>query len=135
MAVATVLMIDDDEDFTTSIRALLEAEGYRVETAASGREGLRKVGEVRPDVVLLDVMMESSTEGYAVSGALRAAEVAVPVIMLSSVELGPAERFARSEELELIRPDAYLTKPVAAGVFLETLRSVLAPRNGSVARS
>ncbi len=135
MAVATVLMIDDDEDFTTSIRALLEAEGYRVETAASGREGLRKVGEVRPDVVLLDVMMESSTEGYAVRGALRAAESPVPVIMLSSVELGPAERFARSEELELIRPDAYLTKPVDAGVFLETLRSVLVPGNGSAARS
>ncbi len=135
MAAALVLMIDDDEDFTTSIRALLEAEGYRVETAASGREGLRKLGEVRPDVVLLDVMMESSTEGYAVSGAIRTAEVPVPVIMLSSVELGPAERFARSEELELIRPDAYLTKPVVAGTFLETLRSVLAVRNGSAARS
>lgn len=136
MAAAMVLMIDDDEDFTTSIRALLEAEGYRVETAASGREGLRKLGEVRPDVVLLDVMMESSTEGYAVSGAIRTAEVPVPVIMLSSVELGPAERFARSEELELIRPDAYLTKPVVAGRFLETLRSVLAARGvGSAARS
>ena len=136
MAAAMVLMIDDDEDFTTSIRALLEAEGYRVETAASGREGLRKLGEVQPDVVLLDVMMESSTEGYAVSGAIRTAEVPVPVIMLSSVELGPAERFARSEELELIRPDAYLTKPVVAGRFLETLRSVLAARGvGSAARS
>ena len=135
MAAATVLMIDDDEDFTTSIRALLEAEGYRVETAASGREGLRKLATVQPDVVLLDIMMESSTEGYAVSGAIRTAEVPVPVIMLSSVELGPAERFARSEELELIRPDAYLTKPVDAGVFLETLRSVLTARGmGSAAR-
>ncbi len=136
MAAAKVLLIDDDEDFTTSIRTLLEAEGYQVETAGSGREGLRKLGEARPDVVLLDVMMESSTEGYAVSGAIRSAEAPVPVIMLSSVELGPAERFARSEELELIRPDAYLTKPVEVGRFLETLRSVLAARGiGVSARS
>ncbi len=137
MAAATVLMIDDDEDFTTSIRALLEAEGYRVETAASGREGLRKLGVVEPDVVLLDIMMESSTEGYAVSGAIRTQEAPIPVIMLSSVELGPAERFARSEELELVRPDAYLTKPVDVRKFLETLRSVLAARGigGAVARS
>ncbi len=136
MAAAKVLLIDDDEDFTTSIRALLEAEGYQVETAGSGREGLRQLEAVRPDVVLLDIMMESSTEGYAVSGAIRSAEAPVPVIMLSSVELGPAERFARSEELELIRPDAYLTKPVVVGQFLETLRSVLAARGiGEAARS
>ncbi len=128
MAEATVLLIDDDEDFTVSIQSLLESEGYRVQTAASGKEGLRKLAETRPDLVLLDIMMESSTEGYAVSGAMKLMPEPVPVIMVSSVELTPTELFARSEEMELIRPDAYLTKPVEVPAFLETLRSVLARR-------
>jgi CheY-like chemotaxis protein len=102
MAEVTILLIDDDEDFCTSIGALLEAEGYGVVTAGSGKEGLRKLEQVRPDVVLLDVMMESSTEGYAVSGAIKGAESPVPVIMLSSVEHSPAELFARSGEMELM---------------------------------
>src|SRR5512146_932411 len=99
MAEVTVLLIDDDEDFTASIQSLLESEGYRVAAACSGKEGLRKLQESRPDVVLLDVMMESSTEGYAVSGAIKLMPEPVPVIMVSSVEMGPAEMFARSEEM------------------------------------
>ena len=132
MAEVTVLLIDDDEDFTVSIQSLLETEGYRVETAATGKEGLKKLTESRPDVVLLDVMMESSTEGYAVSGAMKLMPEPVPVIMVSSVDMTPAELFARSEEIELIRPDAYLTKPVEVPKFLEALRSVLARRGVQV---
>ena len=131
MTVKNILLIDDDEDFTASIRSLLEAEGYAVVTAASGKEGLRKLGQVDPDVVLLDIMMESTTEGYAVSGAIKAAERPIPIVMLSSVQNAPGELFARSEELELIRPDAYFTKPVDVPRFLETLRALLAPRVGA----
>ena len=131
MAEATVLLIDDDEDFTASIRSLLEAEGYAVVTAASGKEGLRKLGEVEPDVVLLDIMMESTTEGYAVSGAIKAGARPVPIVMMSSVENAPTELFARSEELEMIRPDAYLTKPVDVEQFLETMRALLGKRVGA----
>ena len=131
MAEATVLLIDDDEDFTASIRSLLEAEGYAVVTADSGKAGLAKLAETRPDVVLLDIMMESTTEGYAVSGAIKSAERPVPVVMLSSVLNDPTELFARSEELELIRPDAYFTKPVDVPKFLETVRALIATRVGA----
>ncbi len=131
MAEATVLLIDDDEDFTASIRSLLEAEGYAVVTAESGKEGLRKLREAHPDVVLLDIMMETTTEGYAVSGAIKGAERPVPVVMLSSVLNDPTELFARSEELELIRPDAYFTKPVDVPKFLETVRALIATRVGA----
>ena len=131
MAEATVLLIDDDEDFTASIRSLLEAEGYAVVTAESGKEGLRKLKDSRPDVVLLDIMMESTTEGYAVSGAIKTADRPIPIVMLSSVANAPTELFARSEELELVRPDAYFTKPVAVPEFLETMRALLGKRVGA----
>ncbi|MDH3290171.1 MAG: response regulator [Gemmatimonadota bacterium] len=122
----TVLVIDDDADFQMSVGSLLEVEGYDVVAAASGREGLRKLLEVRPDVVLLDVMMESTTEGYGVSERIKygeeyAAVRDVPVLMVSSIQESPDERFPRSPEVEMIRPDRYLTKPLDIPRFLEIL--------------
>jgi len=120
----TVLVIDDDVDFQTSVRSLLEAEGYEVVPAFSGKEGLRTLRETRPAVVVLDIMMESTTEGYGVSESIKYgeeyAEVRdVPILMVSSIQESPDERFPRSPDVEMIRPDRYLTKPLDIPRFLE----------------
>ena len=60
---AKILMIDDDPDIITAIRIPLEASGYEFYQACSGQEGLEKVKEVNPDLIILDVMMETATEG------------------------------------------------------------------------
>ena len=122
----TVLVIDDDVDFQTSVRSLLEAEGYHVVAASSGKEGLRKLLEVRPRVVVLDIMMESTTEGYGVSESIKygeeyAAVRDVPILMVSSIQESPDERFPRSPDVEMIRPDRYLTKPLDIPRFLEVI--------------
>jgi response regulator RpfG family c-di-GMP phosphodiesterase len=52
-----VLIVDDDRDFRASVKALLESRGYRVLEAESGHDGLQKVVEDPPDVILLDIMM------------------------------------------------------------------------------
>ncbi|MBE0590995.1 MAG: response regulator [Gemmatimonadales bacterium] len=122
----TVLVIDDDADFQVSVRSLLEAEGYAVVAATSGREGLRRLLDVRPDVVLLDVMMESTTEGYGVSELIKhgeeyAAVRDVPILMVSSIQESPDERFPRSPDVDMIRPDRYITKPLDIPRFLEIL--------------
>ena len=122
----TVLVIDDDVDFQTSVRSLLEAEGYHVVAASSGKEGLRKLLAVRPRVVVLDIMMESTTEGYGVSESIKygeeyAAVRDVPILMVSSIQESPDERFPRSPDVEMIRPDRYLTKPLDIPRFLEVI--------------
>ena len=122
----TILVIDDDADFQVSVRSLLEAEGYAVVAATSGREGLRRLLDVRPDVVLLDVMMESTTEGYGVSELIKhgeeyAAVRDVPILMVSSIQESPDERFPRSPDVDMIRPDRYITKPLDIPRFLEIL--------------
>jgi CheY-like chemotaxis protein len=122
----TVLVIDDDADFQVSVRSLLEAEGYAVVAGTSGREGLRRLLDVRPDVVLLDVMMESTTEGYGVSELIKhgeeyAAVRDVPILMVSSIQESPDERFPRSPDVDMIRPDRYITKPLDIPRFLEIL--------------
>ncbi len=123
-----VLVIDDDDDFRASVQALLELDGYEVRTASSGAEGLRQLKEAAPDLVILDVMMESATEGYAVNQAIKwGAESGreLPIIMISSIEASPDELFPRSEEVGAIRPDFYLTKPLDIPRFRQVVRSAV----------
>jgi two-component system OmpR family response regulator len=125
-----ILIVDDDEDFTTTVRSVLEREGYTVVQADSGAEGLRQLRKHRPDLMVLDVMMESTTEGYGVTEAIKyteeyAALQHTPIIMVSSIQESPDERFPRAPEVDMIRPDRYLTKPLDLNRFLEIVRKVL----------
>ena len=127
---AKILIIDDDEDYLASTRALLEGEGYEVAEAVSGREGLKAARAQRPDLIVLDIMMESPIEGYTVVQALKhcdesgdAAEI--PVVMVSSVQEDPSTLFPMAGEMPLITPDAYFSKPLEIPKFLETVRQML----------
>jgi two-component system, OmpR family, response regulator len=135
---AKVLLIDDDTDFRVAVKSLLESQGYTVFEAASGHDGLRAVLEHRPDAVLVDIMMETSVEGYGVTYALKQQDEyadfrRVPVFMISSIEQSPDERFPMSAEVEMIRPDGYLTKPLNVPEFLRTLKEALAAAAGAAA--
>lgn len=126
----TVLIIDDDVDFRESMRSLLEGHGYKVIEADSGAKGLQLVVEHKPDLIFLDVMMENDTEGYGVSFSLRNSEEyapyrSIPIFMISSIEESPDERFALSDEAELIRPDRYLTKPLDIPRLLELIKTAV----------
>lgn len=126
----TVLIIDDDVDFRESMRSLLEGHGYTVIEADSGAKGLQLVVEHKPDLIFLDVMMENDTEGYSVSFSLRNREEYgpyrnIPIFMISSIEESPDERFALSDEAELIRPDRYLTKPLDIPRLLELIKTAV----------
>jgi two-component system response regulator VicR len=124
-----ILVIDDDRDFLASVTALLESEGYDVVTAGSGKEGLAKIEAAEPELIISDVMMETATEGYAVSGAVKMHEMLgdgrIPLIMVSSIAASPDDLFPRSEELGVIRPDYYLTKPLDIPRFLEIVRKTV----------
>jgi len=127
-----VLIIDDDADFRAVVSALLASEGYDVVEASSGHDGLAHIGEIQPDLVIVDVMMESAAEGYGVSQALRfqpqfARLQDVPIVMISSIQESPDELFARASEVGMIRPDRYLTKPLDVPRFLATVKQLAPP--------
>ena len=126
----TILVVDDDEDYLASVTSLLEAQGYTVVTAFSGKEGLEKLKECGPDAIVLDIMMETASEGYGVNQAIKyqdefSAFRGVPIIMASSIQSSPDQLFPRAPELDLIRPDYYFAKPLDIPKFLEVVKRAI----------
>ncbi len=126
-----VLVVDDDEDYRASVTVLLEGAGYAVHCAASAKEGLAWLETERPDLIVLDIMMEDAFAGYGLNQAVKFGErhgVAgnVPILMVSSIAQPPQEAFQGAAETALITPDDYLVKPLDIPVFLEHVRRLVA---------
>ncbi len=114
----TILLIDDDLNLHSMLTRKLEPSGYRVLTAADGREGLRMAYENHPDLVILDVMMPE-IDGFEVCTRLRDM-TDVPILMLT----------AKSSEQDLVRgfeagADDYLTKPYSLRELEVRIRALL----------
>lgn len=129
---AKILIIDDDPDITEAMRVQLASQGHEVHSASSGQEGLRRVKELNPDLIILDVMMDTYTEGFHVSLALRsraadseyAAYRNVPILMLTSIHGSTRQRFAPDEDY--LPVDAFLEKGVSPSVLLAKVNELLA---------
>ncbi len=114
-----ILVIEDEPQMRLGLRDNLELEGYEVETAADGDEGLQKAGVFAPDLVILDVMLPKKN-GFDVCRDLRARSVATPIVMLT----------ARSAETDKVLglelgADDYVTKPFSITELLARVRAVL----------
>ncbi len=131
---AKILIIEDDPDMVTALRLPLEAEGYEVYTASSGQEGLQKVKEIEPDLIILDVMMETTTAGFQVSLQLRSpdpkSEYApyrdIPILILTAIHTTTSLRFGPDEAY--LPVDDFVDKPVDPDVLLQKVRTLLERR-------
>jgi Lrp/AsnC family transcriptional regulator, regulator for asnA, asnC and gidA len=123
-----VLVVDDDPDFCEITRVALESAGYDVASATSGREALTRARMQKPDVVIMDVMMESVLDGLGAAHELRADRLLhdVPVLMVTSIPI--SEQAAMFPTDESLPADAFLTKPVDPSRLVEEVRRVLRPR-------
>src|SRR5574340_143050 len=92
-----VLMVEDDPDTADSLRVVLEGEGYVVRHALEAAAGMAAAKAERPDVILLDVMMPSGTEGFHFVWELRKAEDeslrTVPIIVMTAIHQTTKLRF------------------------------------------
>jgi DNA-binding response OmpR family regulator len=81
-----ILVVDDDPDIVATSRIILESNGYEVRTAASGKEAMDLLSRCKPDLMLLDVMMASDTEGFDLAFRLKADPEfkGLPIIMLTA---------------------------------------------------
>ncbi|MBP1633831.1 MAG: response regulator transcription factor [Acidobacteria bacterium] len=128
---ARILMIDDDSDIVQASRIPLEAAGHEFHWAPGAERGLEMVQEVRPDLIILDVMMESYTSGFHVSLALRdpspssrfAAFRHVPILMLTAIHATTSLRFAPDDDY--LPVDAFLEKSAGPEALLAAVGDLL----------
>jgi DNA-binding response OmpR family regulator len=116
-----ILVVDDEPDLLRFVRRALEAEGYRVQTAADGAEGLRLALTTEPDLIVLDLLMPG-VDGQAVLSAVLAHDPEMRVLVLSAT----ADVQARIACLERGAVD-FLAKPFAVRELLARVRSRLRP--------
>jgi len=114
-----ILVVEDEALITDFLRRGLEAEGYAVDTAACGEDGLALLRTRPADLVILDVMMPGM-DGFEVLGAIRASDPELPVIMLTA----RGEVADRVRGLDLGATD-YLGKPFAFAELLARIRALL----------
>ena len=128
---AKILIIDDDADFILATKAILEAAGHQVITAPDGKTGLEAVKVQDPDLIILDIMMDSIYEGFSVTTTLRGTPEYmdyrdIPVLMVSAVKKMTGERFDLPAEARMAEGDAFLDKPFAADALLSEVDRLLA---------
>ncbi len=110
----TVLLVDDDGDFLFQQRLQLETAGYHVLSAAGAAAAERLLDQQRPDLAVVDVMMEHPDAGFTLCHHIRKRDPSIPVILVTSVnsESGMDFDAATEEERSWIKADAFLAKPI-----------------------
>ena len=118
MAIAKILVVDDTPANVKLLADLLTVKGYEVATAPNGEEGLKRLAEQRPDLVLLDVMMPGMN-GYEVCRAIRSdpSTGVLPVVMVTSLD--PAQERIKGLEAGA---DDFLTKPINQAELLARVK-------------
>ncbi|MBN1999329.1 response regulator [candidate division KSB1 bacterium] len=129
----TILIIDDNKDIVENTRIVLETHGYKVYDAPNGEIGLKKVKELKPDLVILDVMMNDLTEGFDVARTLRAKTPPpeyifaqkIPIIMMTSIHDKFDFHFNKDVGTEWLPVDIFLEKPVKPDILVQKIKECL----------
>ncbi|PWH14209.1 MAG: two-component system response regulator [Anaerolineae bacterium] len=122
-----ILCIEDETEMIDLIRIILERKGFEVEGAAGGEEGLKKIRETKPDLVLLDLMMPD-IDGWEVYQQMKSDETTrnIPVIVVTA----KAQNIDKVLGLQIAKVDDYISKPFSPEDLLQSVENVLA-RTGS----
>jgi len=129
-----ILIADDDRDLVESLSQVLRSNGYETASAGSAAEGLKELLLVRPDLVILDVMMETDTAGFEAAGQIRSPRPAsrfrdvrtVPIIILTAIGQVTNSRFSLDPgDNFLPGVDEFLTKPVDLDELLAKVKALI----------
>jgi len=116
-----ILCIDDDEDILVSLRLVLEGNGYIVHGAATAEEGLRIYKKTKPDLLIVDLMMEEVDAGTRFVTSLKALGNVAPVFMLSSV----GDSLSRHVDYSDLGLAGVFQKPIDPHTLLTTVKKRL----------
>ncbi len=118
-----ILVVDDDPDVVEACRLVLEAEGYEVSEANNRPDGMARVAEVKPDLIILDVMMDQPDDGIVMAQELRRDGVLIPILMLTSVN--KVIGFELGADSEVLPVTEFCEKPIEPAQLIEYVAALL----------
>jgi CheY-like chemotaxis protein len=120
-------LVDDDADFAASLETWLSGNGYTVLMAAGGAAGLEKAVAEKPDLMILDVMMATETEGIEISRKLAAMPElkSMPVLLLTGVRRAKSLPFGLEPDANWLPVRSVLEKPVQLDELLAEIHRIL----------
>ena len=122
-----ILVIDDDKDFQTSTRIVLEKNDFEVASAYDSDEGIRKVQSEKPDLIILDVIMSKRYEGFDVARQIRE-ELKMrelPIILLTAVHEVKKVPYRFAPHEQWLPVDYFFDKPIEPQVLVSKIRELL----------
>lgn len=118
-----ILIVDDDPDIVDAGRLVLEREGYEVVGAPNRADGMKKLEEIKPDLLILDVMMEEPDDGLRMAREIRKNGNTVPIIMLTSVNAAMGLNI--DKDGEIVPVDEFQPKPVEPQTLVAKVKKLL----------
>lgn len=118
----TILYVEDEPAIIELVHDILEHEDVSVISVSSGTEGIRKAREIKPDLMMLDVMMPDRS-GWSIYNEIRSDPMSkdIPIIMLT----GQLHRYRIMKEFSQSKIDAYITKPFDVGAVRRQIERML----------
>jgi CheY-like chemotaxis protein len=131
-----ILIVDDDPDIVEAMRLPLESNGFEVVSASSGAEGLAVLKKESPDLMILDVMMENTTEGFQVAYAVRSEDPNseykkhrdIPILMVTAINQVMKTKFAKQSDAEFLPVTDFIEKPVQPVDLLNKVADLIAKK-------
>ena len=123
-----ILIIDDDPDIVEAMKVVLQTRDYKVTSAGSGEEGLKKVKTDKPNLVILDIMMEKDDAGFDVARELKndPSTKDIPILMLTAIKEKTGLSFnAEAGDETWLPVDDYVEKPLKPEELISKVESLL----------
>ena len=129
---AKILVIDDDPDIVSAVRMVLESGGHQVISAANGKQGLERIESDVPELIVLDVMMETHTEGFELAIKLHSPDPAskwkayknIPILMLTAIHSTTPLRY--EPDIDYLPVELFVDKPIDPDDLLGKVNWILA---------
>ncbi len=116
-----ILVVDDEAGYRNTLKVILTAEGYEVETAGSGRDAIEASQQSCPDVLIADWKLKDRLSGLDVARSIRATNPRLPTIIITGYSIDQLKAEARDiEDMQV------LEKPFGADSLLEVIRDLIA---------
>jgi len=124
---AKILLVDDDPCFVSATTPILKSKGYKVEAAYDSKEAMEKIESLKPDLILLDIMMERLTTGFDLCYKLKhdPEMKKIPVLAVSAITEKTGFKFSSAADGEYFEADDYVEKPVKPTDLLKRVEELL----------